>query len=218
MISAAAIAAALAFWSPYNAINAPLPCSAQNVHEFATPPPEVPPDAAGYAFLGPGRCDVWIHSDAERANPQFVCAVLAHEWGHAFFGLRHSEDPSNIMFAQGTILAPASHFPPRRRRVGTAVGHSHGIAIASVRAPRTFRQMSEAYDFPKKIDLAAVGPRLASQRRAGATFEAAWRHVVGASTLADSKAAWRRAFEREPPTQADRAAAMLWRVIADPSE
>lgn len=99
MISAAVIAAALAFWAPYNGGQAP--CGGElTVHDGD--PAMVAGDGwpvDAYAPVMLGGCIVFVNRRYFNLQPPTQqCATLAHEIGHAFFALEHSADPANIMW------------------------------------------------------------------------------------------------------------------------
>lgn len=98
-ISTLAVLAALAFWTPYND-GQRLPCSAHDVMVYPTGQPlaEVPANSLGYAPLfGQRTCAIAVSDDLYHRSDADQCRILAHEWGHAWFGLDHSSDPANVM-------------------------------------------------------------------------------------------------------------------------
>lgn len=132
MISPAVIVAALAFWAPYNGGQAP--CAAGELQLRDAAPLVIAMQAAAgmrvaaYAPLGLGGCEIYVNWPAfTRLGPEVQCAVIAHELGHAFFGLEHTADRSNIMWEDtftrpippvcaAVAVKPASHTTRRCRR------------------------------------------------------------------------------------------------------
>jgi hypothetical protein len=105
MIATAAITAALAFWAPM--YGGPLPCTADDVHVYDTPPAGVvlPADAVAFAYMTdqdgnplPPHCDIYISREVLGYPPPLQCDADVHEWGHAMFGLAHVNDPNNVMY------------------------------------------------------------------------------------------------------------------------
>jgi hypothetical protein len=119
MIDPTAVLLALAFWAPYN--GGPLPCTGDDVHVYDGPPPaelQLPANAIAYAFtrdqdgnLLPPHCDIYVSRAVADADVSFQCAVIAHEWGHAWKQLSHSPDPHNVMFEREDYI-PGACVPP----------------------------------------------------------------------------------------------------------
>jgi hypothetical protein len=116
MIAPAVFLVALSFWAPYN--GGVTPCSN-----------DVAADAVYVTFQktangGPAyNAEANIGFDASafgarlsRAPKAYQAAVIAHEIGHAGMGLRHSEDPTNIMYKFQTVPRFFKQAFPRKRR------------------------------------------------------------------------------------------------------
>jgi hypothetical protein len=124
MLSGTAIALALAFWAPVNG-GQQIPCSAADIHRYGNVPTEVanaglPTNADGYAFtqdadgnlLAP-HCDIYIADAVDAFGIGQQCAILAHEWGHAWMQFGHSPDPTNVMYETAAVTARCQ--PPKIR-------------------------------------------------------------------------------------------------------
>ena len=61
-------------------------------------------------------CCLKISTRLSRAPKAYQAAVIAHEIGHAGMGLRHSEDPTNIMYKFQTVPRFFKQAFPRKRR------------------------------------------------------------------------------------------------------
>lgn len=72
-----------------------------------------------YGLADVPDCRVWINYPLllhDSPTPDFLCAVLEHEFGH-LDGLAHSDNPHSIMYAGGGLFVPydcAHAFPARR--------------------------------------------------------------------------------------------------------
>lgn len=140
MISAAVITAALAFWAPYNGGEAP--CGGELAVHEAQPAAMVDMGGAerltAYAPIGVGGCVVYVNPPVfNTLAPGRQCATIAHEVGHAFFGLQHVEDRANIMWPD-TDTRPippiCAALDPLRRR-------------AAVRRPRCPKRAERRHGF-----------------------------------------------------------------------
>lgn len=107
MIAPAVIAAALAFWAPYN--DGKVPCDGHltiNRYAYGEVPAELPVDTPAYARIGEGCGSVYLRDGIEYGpTPAYLCDVIAHEVGHAVFGLRHTSGRHDVMDAD----APAGN-------------------------------------------------------------------------------------------------------------
>lgn len=129
MISPVAIALALAFWTPYS--GAPLPCTAANVHAYDVAPAGVPVDALGYGPQpGYPSCDVWVNNYIDAMSVEQQCGIIAHELGHTWMMLGHSDDPRNVMHydapVPGACRPPVPPKPtPKKRKHREAASTHH---------------------------------------------------------------------------------------------
>lgn len=101
---ALAISLAIAFWTPYTTE----PICPQGVHVIRMTPGKsyaypwgekvlLPKDVIGYSAIGDRSCYIWV--SRYLWDRETMYRVIAHELGHNWFGLEHSPDKTNIMYA-----------------------------------------------------------------------------------------------------------------------
>lgn len=101
MISIVAIVMAMNFWAPYNG-GVP-PCDASTF----SPIMYDGQSQIGWTHRGNRYCDdIHLSNSLAKTSIAFQCEVIAHEIGHRFFDLDHSDDPNNIMHDGGTPTVP----------------------------------------------------------------------------------------------------------------
>lgn len=117
MISPVVIAAALSFWAPYN--GGQIPC-AQGINIQEVLPSMITQEAQpgrtlyGYAYYG-HSCNIYLNTKPFLRLPEKdQCFVISHEIGHAYFALRHSNDPTNVMYAAKENI-PSNCLPRKRK-------------------------------------------------------------------------------------------------------
>lgn len=115
VISAAAITLALAFWAPYNHGEPVCPDGVQV--EMFQPGQGPNMGASGYAELGNG-CSIHLSTDLLEQPARVQCAAVAHELGHAFFGLLDNATPGNVMNNTAFLVVPGKCDPPPSARCG----------------------------------------------------------------------------------------------------
>jgi hypothetical protein len=119
VISPIAVSLALAFWAPMSPPGGACPDGVV-IHERAAPPMQVVVhdrttglNSLAWTYIGTGTCELWTTRQLERATVPRQCQSVAHEIGHARFGLDHSSAPNNIMYpVMGAI--PGICFPSRK--------------------------------------------------------------------------------------------------------
>lgn len=129
MISATAVALALAFWAPYNHGEPVCPDGVQIALYAHGDGGITHPDADGWAYLN-GGCTINLRADIATEQPQSVqCAIIAHELGHSVFGLPDTAEQGNIMGNTNGILTVPRACEP----LTPTYGASRGLADTTPR-------------------------------------------------------------------------------------